>query len=38
MEVVVQAISSINPETGKPFADWMAAWSYATGKEIKEKN
>lgn len=38
MEVVVQAISSINPETGKPFADWKAAWSYATGKEIKEKN
>lgn len=38
MEVVVQAISSINPETGKPFEDWKAAWSYATGKEIKEKN
>ena len=46
MEVVVQAISSINPETGKPFAEevekeedgWKAAWSYATGKEIKEKN
>lgn len=46
MEVVVQAISAINPETGKPFAEevedeadgWKAAWSYATGKEIKEKN
>lgn len=38
MEVVVQAISSINPETGQPFAGWEAAWSYATGKEIKEKN
>ena len=46
MEVVVQAISSINPETGKPFAEevedeadgWKAAWSYATGEDIDVKN
>ena len=38
MEVVVQAISAINPETGKPFADWKAAWSYATGEDIDVKN
>lgn len=38
MEVVVQAISSINPDTGQPFADWKAAWSYATGEDIDVKN
>ena len=37
MEVVIQAISTINPETGAEFKDWKEAWSYATGKEIKEK-
>ena len=37
MEVVVQAISSVNPDTHKEFKDWKEAWSYATGKEIKEK-
>ena len=37
MEVVIQAISTVNPDTGEPFADWKAAWTYATGRTIKPK-
>ena len=37
MEVVVQAISTVNPETNKEFSDWKAAWTYATKQNIKEK-
>ena len=37
MEVVIQAISTVNPDTGEPFADWEAAWTYATGRTIKPK-
>ena len=36
MEIVVQAIGTTDPE-GKPYADCWAAWSAATGKEIKIK-
>ena len=37
MEVVVQAIGTINPETGEEFEDWKEAWSYATGETIDVK-
>ena len=49
MEVVIQAISTVNPETGKTFEEeaieagkpegsgWMAAWSYALGKNVVPK-
>ena len=36
MEIVVQAIGTTDPD-GNPYADCWAAWSAATGKEIKEK-
>ncbi len=36
MEIVVQAIGTTDPE-GNPYADCWAAWSAATGEEIKIK-
>ena len=36
MEIVVQAIGTTDPE-GNPYADCWAAWSGATGEEIKIK-
>lgn len=36
MEVVVQAIGTIGPD-GNPYKDCWAAWSAATGENIKEK-
>ena len=43
MEVVIQAISTINPDTGEPYVDgdtaaWQQAWSKVTGREIKPKS
>ena len=43
MEVVIQAISTINPDTGEPYEDgetkaWQQAWSKVTGREIKPKS
>ena len=43
MECVIQAISTINPETGEEYVDdgdnkaWMQAWSQVTGRDIKPK-
>lgn len=43
MEVVIQAISTIDPDTGEAYAAtsdkaaWQVAWSKVTGKEIKAK-
>ena len=44
MEVCIQAISTINPNTNKTYAEevgeenaWKAAWTAVAGREVKEK-